>query len=191
MIWFDIIILLILVGAFINGMQKGLTMQLAGFVSILLAAIFAGKVAGVILPHLLKAIHISESIARVVSYVLSFIIIVFAIRFIGKMFHTLIVALHMGFINKILGATLSLISTSLVLSILINLMIILDPEETILANEIKTDTFFYSKIQVAAPIIVPFLKEEVWDKHIQEKINQLEDKGNKQGNSHIRAKQRR
>lgn len=190
MIWFDIIILLILVGAFINGMQKGLTMQLADFVSILLAAIFAGKVAGVILPHLLKAIHISESIARVVSYVLSFIIIVFAIRFIGKMFHTLIVALHMGFINKILGAALSVISASLVLSILINLMIILDPEETILANEIKTDTFFYSKIQVAAPIIVPFLKEEVWDKHIQEKINQLEDKGNKQDNSHIRAKQR-
>lgn len=182
MSWFDIIILLILLGAFINGMQKGFALQLAGLISIVLAAIFAGKVACIILPYLLKTVSISESIARVVSYALAFIIIVFAIGFIGKMVHTLIVALHMGFINKILGAVLGVLSASLVLSIFINLAIILDPEEVILTKKFKTETLFYSKIQQAAPIIVPYLKEEVWDKHIQEKINQLKDndEGDKQ-----------
>lgn len=188
MSWFDIIILLILAGAFINGMQKGLAMQLAGLISILLAAISAGKVAKIILPYILNTINIAESIARVASYVLAFVIIVFAIRFIGKMFHTLIVALHMGFINKILGAVLGVISASFVLSIMVNLIIILDSEETVITNKIKTDTFFYSKIQIVAPTIIPFLKEEIWEKHIQEKIKQLENKNEMQKNMDIETK---
>ena len=50
--WFDIFILLVLLGAFIRGMRKGLTMQLAGLVAIIVGAIFAGKAANIILPFL-------------------------------------------------------------------------------------------------------------------------------------------
>lgn len=176
MSWFDIIVILILLGAFINGMQKGLTIQLSGLVAIILGAIFAGKAANIILPYLLKAVNISAGIALVISYVLAFIIIVFGINFIGKMLHTLIEALHIGFINKLLGAGLGVLSASLVLSILVNLTAIIDSEETILTDDLKSNTFFYSKIQKVAPLIVPYLKEEVWDKYIQEKLKHIEDK---------------
>ena len=52
MSWFDIIIALILLGAFARGLRKGLTMQLAGFVAVLAGATFAGKHAGILLPFL-------------------------------------------------------------------------------------------------------------------------------------------
>lgn len=176
MSWFDIIVILILLGGFINGMQKGLTIQLAGLVAIILGAIFAGKAGNTILPYLLNAINISAGIALVLSYVLAFIIIVFAIKFLGKMLHTLIEALHIGFINKLLGGVLGVLSAAFVLSILVNLAVMIDSEGTILTDEIKSNTLFYSKIQQAAPIIVPYLKEEVWEKHIQERLKHIEDK---------------
>ena len=118
MSWFDIIVLLVLLGAFVRGMQKGLTMQLAKLGAIIVGAIFAGKAANIILPYLLKTINISANIAIVVSYVLAFAIIFFGIKFIGRMIHSLFEALHLSFLNKMLGAVVGVISASVVLSIL-------------------------------------------------------------------------
>lgn len=179
MTWFDIIILLVLLGAFIRGMQKGLTMQLAGLVAIIVGAIFAGKAANVILPYLLKTISVPANVAVVLSYVLAFIIIVFGIKFIGKMLHSLFEALHISFLNKIMGALFGILSASIVLSILLNLAVMLDPEEELLTSNIKTETFFYSRIQMVVPTIVPYLKKEVWEKYIPEQLIR-EDKGNEE-----------
>lgn len=170
MSWFDIIVLLILLGAFIRGMQKGLTMQLAGLVAIIIGAIFAGKAADIILPFLLNSVNISANIAAVISYVLAFTIIVFAIKFIGKMLHSLFEALHLSFLNKTLGAFVGVITASVVLSILINLAVMLDPEEELVTSNLKRETFFYSKIQMVVPTIVPYLKKEVWEKYIPEQL---------------------
>lgn len=176
MSWFDIIVFLVLLGAFIKGMRKGLAMQLAGLVAIIIGAIFAGKAANIILPYLLGMVNISSNVAVMLSYAIAFIIIVVGIRIIGKMLHNLFEALYIGFLNKILGAALGVISVSLVLSILVNLAVILDTEQDIITENIKTETFFYSKIQKVAPIIVPYLKEEIWEKHIQERIQKDDEK---------------
>ena len=77
MSWFDIIVSLVILGAFVRGLQKGLVMQLTRFTAIIISAIFAGKIAVMISPFLLNTINISENLARVVAYILSFIVIVF------------------------------------------------------------------------------------------------------------------
>lgn len=177
--WFDIIISLVLLGAFVRGFQKGLTMQLAGLVAIIIGAIFAGKAADVLLPFLLNTINISVNVARVISYILAFMIIVFGIRLIGKMLHSLFEVLHINFINKILGAILGIISGSIVLSILINLTVMIDTEEEMLTKDIKSETFFYSKIQVVVPTIVPYLRKEIWDKYVPDQIKKEDKEGEK------------
>ena len=176
MSWFDIIVFLVLLGAFIKGMRKGLAMQIAGLAAIVIGAIFAGKAANIILPYLLEIINISSNVAVMLSYAIAFIIIVVGIKIIGRMLHNLFEALYISFLNKILGAALGVVSASLVLSILVNLAVILDTEQDIITERIKTETFFYSKIQKVAPIIVPYLKEEIWEKHIQERIQKDDEK---------------
>ena len=79
--WFDIIISLILLGAFIRGIQKGFIMQLAGLVALIAGAIFAGRLANILLPFLLKTIGVSANIAVVLSYVIAFVIIVILIKY--------------------------------------------------------------------------------------------------------------
>ena len=175
MSWFDIIVLIVLLGAFVRGMKKGLTMQLAGLAAIIIGAIFAGKVANLLLPFLLRTMNIQVNIAGVISYILAFTIIVFGIKFIGKMIHSIFEALHINFLNKIFGAIVGVISGTVVLSILINLAVMLDPEEEVITSNLKSDTFFYSKIQRVIPIIVPYLKRDIWDKYIPEQLKKEDE----------------
>ncbi|HUI32207.1 MAG TPA: CvpA family protein [Dysgonamonadaceae bacterium] len=174
MSWFDIIVSLILLASFVRGVQKGLVMQLARLAAIIIGAIFAGKVAKIILPFLLNTIHISVNAAGVISYILAFVVIVFGVNLIGKMLHGLFDTLHISFLNKILGAIISVGSTMVILSILLNLAIILDPEEEVITKKIKTETFFYSRVQVVVPIIVPYLDRDIWEKYIPEQLRQEE-----------------
>lgn len=175
MSWFDIIVSIILLLGFVKGAQKGLVMQLAGLVAIIIAAIFAGKAAKIILPFLLNNTNISISVATVISYISTFTAIVFAVRFVGKMLHGLFEAIHINFLNKILGAIIGVASTMIVLSILLNLAIMLDPKEELITRNIKSETYFYSKIQVVVPAIVPYLKKDLLEQYIPEQLKDYED----------------
>lgn len=170
MSWFDIIVSLILLASFVRGVQKGLVMQLARFAAIIIGAIFAGKVAKIILPFLLNTIHISINAAGVISYILAFAVIVFGVILIGKMLHGLFDTLHISFLNKILGAIVGVGSAMIILSILLNLVVILDPEDEVVTKKIKTETFFYSRVQVVVPTIVPYLNKDLWEKYVPEQF---------------------
>ena len=170
MSWFDIIVSLILLASFVRGMRKGLVMQLAGFGAVIIGAIFAGKVAKILLPFLTETINISVNTAGVVSYILAFTVIALGVNFIGKMVQSLFDAMHISFLNKILGAIVSIGTAMVILSILLNLAVILDPEEDIVTEKIKSGTFFYSRVQVVIPTIVPYLNKDIWEKYIPEQL---------------------
>ncbi len=180
--WFDIIIALLLFTAFVRGIQKGVVMQLAGFAAIILGAIFAGKAAKIMLPFLLDTVNISLSVAIVISYIIAFTLIVFAVKLIGKMLHGLFEALHISIINKILGAFIGIATAMVILSIFLNLAILVDPKEEIITSKIKTESFFYPRVQLLVPIIVPYLNKNVWDKNIPEKYRPKIEKEDNQTN---------
>lgn len=180
--WFDIIITLLLLAAFVKGIQKGVVMQLAGFAAIILGAIFAGKAAKIMLPFLLETVNISLNVAIVISYIIAFILIVFAVKQIGKLLHRLFEALHISIINKILGAVIGIATAMVILSIFLNLAILVDPEEEIITTKIKTESFFYPRVQLLVPIIVPYLNKNLWDKNIPEKYRPKIEKEDDQTN---------
>ncbi len=170
MSWFDIIVSLILLASFVRGMRKGLVMQLASFAAVIIGAVFAGKAAKIILPFLTNTVNISVNTAGVVSYILAFIVIAFGINFIGKMVQSLFKAMHISLLNKLLGAILSVGTAMVILSILLNLTIILDPEEDVITEKTKSETFFYSRIQVVIPTIVPYLNKDLWERYAPDQL---------------------
>lgn len=164
--WFDILTSLLLLAAFVRGIQKGVVMQLAGFAAIILGAIFAGKAAKFMLPFLINTVNISLNVAVVISYILAFTIIVFAVKLVGKMLHGLFEALYLSFINRILGAIVGIGTAMIIFSIFLNLATLIDPEEEIITSKIKTESFFYPKVQILVPVIVPYLNKDLWEQHI-------------------------
>lgn len=168
--WFDIIISLLLLAACVRGIQKGAIMQLTGLAAIILGAIFAGRVAKLMLPFLLNTLNFSLNSAIVISYIFAFIVIIFAVNVAGKMVHGLFKALFLGFINKILGAFVGVVTALIIVSILLNLTAFIDPKEELLTSEIKSESFFYPKVQIFVPRIVPYLNRDLWEEYIPDQF---------------------
>ena len=176
--WFDLVILILLLIAIVNGYRKGLVMQLVGLTVIILSAIFGGKLAEIILPELHQLLYLSPNLARVLSFVLSFATIAIVISLIGSLLQRIINVIFLSFINRILGSLVSVGTLMFILSIILNLVLMLDRNETIINKEIKEESFFFYKVETVVPAVVPYLNEELWDKYVPKNYREeIENKG--------------
>lgn len=166
--WFDLTVLIALAAAFITGMRQGFVMQLAGLASIIAAAIFGGKIAAYILPHLIGTLKISPNIAGVLSYVVAFVLISVVISFIGKALHGLLKAAQLNFVNRIAGGLIAMGTMMVVLSLLLNMALFLDPEEDVITKKTKVESFFYERVQIVVPAFVPYLSKDLWQQYLPE-----------------------
>lgn len=174
--WFDLLVLIFLLVAFINGYRKGLVTMLVGLVTVILAAVFAGKLADTLLPHIQKMFGSSPQVATVLSYVAAFLAIGAVVSIIGFFIQKLFESINLNFINRVLGSVVSIGTTVVVLSILLNLILMLDRKEKIIKSDIKQKSFFYERVRVAVPAIVPYLDKETWEEYVPEKYReQLEN----------------
>jgi membrane protein required for colicin V production len=166
--WFDILITIALITAFASGFRQGLIRQLINLCGLILGVVFAGQTAKIILPWLLQITHISHNIASVVSYLMAFAIIMAIITLLGCFIQKFIAIIHLGFFNKLLGSMVSIGTATVVLSLILNVVLMLDPKEKIIKKETKEDSFFFERIQIVIPAIVPYLNKEVWKQYIPE-----------------------
>lgn len=164
--WFDLTVGILLLLAVINGYRKGLIMQLVGLAILVLSAIFGGRVAEMILPHLTGWINLSPEAARVLSFLLAFAAIAIALTLVGKLIQGFFDLVLLSFLNRLGGAVIAAGTMMLFLSILLNLVLLLDRSETVITPQIKQDSFFYSRVETVVPAIVPHLNSRLWDEYV-------------------------
>ncbi|MEA5044379.1 MAG: CvpA family protein, partial [Petrimonas sp.] len=118
----------------------------------------------------------SPQVATVLSYVAAFLAIGAVVSMIGFLVQKLFESVNLNFFNRILGSIVSIGTTVVVLSILLNLILMLDRKEKIIKSDIKQKSFFYERVRVAVPAIVPYLDKETWEEYVPEKYReQLEN----------------
>ncbi len=173
--WFDIVVAIVLILAFFNGLQKGLVMQLVSLVGLILAVIFAGQLAKNILPWLMEVVQLSSNVAPVVAYIVAFALIMVVISLIGNLIQKFMEAVHINFLNKLLGGVIALGISMVILSLILNLVLMLDTKERIIKQETKENSFFYNRVQMVVPVIVPYLNSDIWEEYVPKKYrNQIE-----------------
>lgn len=176
--WFDLTILIFLLIALVNGYKKGFVMQLVGLATIVLAAIFGGKLAASILPEINRFMEISPSFARVLSFLIAFGLIAVVISIIGRLIEKFIDLVSLSFLNRLLGCVIALGTIMVILSIVLNLVLMLDQRENIITKEVKQESFFFERVEAVVPAIVPYLDKELWEEFIPENYrNEIENKG--------------
>ena len=161
--WFDIIIIILLLIALINGYRKGLIQQLVSLAIILLSAIFGGKLAAYILPELNRFLDLSPNLARVLSFVLAFAAIAIIISLIGKFIQKFLAVIFLSFVNRLLGSIIAAGTLMFILSIVLNLVLMLDKNESLISKEIKEESFFFERVESVVPAVVPHLNRELWE----------------------------
>ncbi len=166
--WFDLVTLILLLLALIDGYRKGLIQQLVGLATIILAAIFGGKIAGYILPELNNLIDISPEFARVLSFLMAFGAIAIVISLIGKLIQKLLTVTFLSFVNRLFGSIIAVGTLMFFLSIILNIVLMLDKNENLIKKEIKEESFFFERVEAVVPAVVPYLDKDLWDKYIPE-----------------------
>src|SRR5690554_2015424 len=170
--WFDILIGILLLIALINGYRKGLIMQLVGLATIVLASIFGGRLAERILPEITGLTNLSPEAARVLSFILAFALIAIVLSLIGRLLQKFIDVVLLSFFNRLMGAVIATGTMMLFLSIILNLVLMLDKNEVVIRKEIREDSFFFERVEAVVLAMIPYLNQEFWDEYVPEKYRE-------------------
>lgn len=176
--WFDIVVAITLIISFVNGMQKGLVLQLFNLAGLLIAIVFAGQAAKHILPWVLDVTGLALNVASMLSYIISFGLIMVIAGLLGTVINNFLKAINLNFLNKLLGGAASIAISIILLSLVLNLILMIDTEHKIIKNEIRENSYSYERIRVVAPLIAPYLDKDIWEEHIpelKEKINKKKE----------------
>lgn len=155
----DLILLICLVPAAIQGFSKGFITQLIGFVAVLVGAWVSYHFSGLVSDLLKTWFEFSPAVLQIISFVLLFIVVVFVLNLIGKALKAILKFAMLGWADKLLGVVLSLLVTCLVLGLLIILFNTINTKFELVSEEVLSQSILYGPLRDIAYTVFPYFKE--------------------------------
>lgn len=157
----DIILSLVLLYGLVRGFFRGFLAELASLVGIV-----AGIYGAIHFSHFLGNFlseHVDWKIhyINLISFAITFVLIVFLISLAGKMLTKIAAFAALGIVNKLLGAAFGLVKSAFIVSVII--MFFKATNERIELIEVETleNSILYEPVEKIAPIVLPSIIKEV------------------------------
>lgn len=157
-----------------SGYKKGFIIEAATLGALILGlyfAIYFSDIAGELLN---KTFNIEEKYMGALSFVVTFIIVVFGVIAIGKALEKIVDILFLGFLNKMAGAVFGIIKGALFISILILAFSYFDLENKVFSKEAREKSLFYEPVKSIAPALASWLNLEKLNIKIPEKEEMID-----------------
>lgn len=154
----DIIIaVIILIGAF-SGYREGFLMELFSFAAILLGVLGAFKLMGYAMIFLADEFDINKSILPYVAFALVFVVILIAVRLLGKIIKVSIDKTFLGQVDQAAGAGLGLLKAAFLLSVSLWIIDALDFD---LPEKWTSDSWLLPRVESFAPQVTIWISDYV------------------------------
>jgi membrane protein required for colicin V production len=164
---FDVIIAAFLIFGFVRGLLKGLFVEVASIVA-LIAGIYGAIHFSYFIGNILaERVSWEEQYITIVSFAITFGIIVLVIGLLGKMFTKMADFASLGLLNKIFGGVFGALKIGIILSIVLLVFTKLNDTIPFVSEEQQENAILYEPVKNLAPTLFPnFLKivEEETDK---------------------------
>ena len=154
----DIIILICLIPAIIQGIRKGFISQAIGIISLIAGVWASAKFANVVGAWLTQYLSASEQIIKIISFALILIAVFIVLGLIGKLLESIIKLIMLGWINKLLGVAFSLVKCLLILGLVVLAFNSINTSFNMVKPEIIADSVLYPIVKDTADTIFPYLK---------------------------------
>ena len=154
MSYIDLILGVCLLISSISGIRKGFIHQLTSFAALiigLLAAVCFSKYVAAVIG---KVLDLGPT-NNVVAFALTFLIVLIAIRMLGKWVGKLTAVLMFGFLDKILGGCFSVLKWSLILSLSLIVFHALNSRVTLVQPAVLSRSKLYYPIKNIIPNVFP------------------------------------
>lgn len=155
--YIDIILLILLVFAAINGFRKGFIEELAGLIALILGIWAALQFSGLVASLIAENFNYQSKYLPVIAFAVTFIIVLILVNLIGGIASNIIKAVQLGFLNKLAGFAFGVIKGALVLSVFLVVFNKLDQDVHLISKEAKQNSRMFEPIKNFAPSIFPFL----------------------------------
>lgn len=159
--YIDIVLGLLLLFAAIRGFRKGLVSELASLAALILGVWGAIEFADITSGFLIENFDLKTEYLDIISFVVTFIVIVFLVHVVGNVVNKLVDTVMLGFVNRLAGLVFGILKSALILSVILVVFDKIDDDIEILSNEAKTESRLYEPLRSFAPSIFPFLN--IWD----------------------------
>lgn len=161
----DVFILLPLAVGFTFGLFRGLIRELASFLALVLGIYGAQYIAPQPTAFIGTFFELSPKIASVLSYLLSFAVLVSLLLLLARWVDKLLGLSVLGLANKLLGALFGALKVALLVSLLLNVANLFDWNFSVFSDENRKASFAYAPTLKLAP----FLWNESFEYDAQEK----------------------
>lgn len=115
--YFDLFVLIIFAFAIIKGLQKGFVIELASLVGLILGIVGAIYLSGTTAEWL--SAFITSKYISIIAFLLIMVGIIILVFLLAKMVETMVKALALGWLNRIMGAFFALVKSAFSISLLI------------------------------------------------------------------------
>jgi membrane protein required for colicin V production len=157
--WLDAIIVVVLILSLVNGFINGLIKEVASLAALILGIWGAIKFSTFTAGKLYDYFDMTGHYVGVISFLITFGIIVVIIHFIGILADKVINAVSLGFINRILGIVFGLLKAVLIMSVIFVVLNAIDARRPFLPKKTIEESKFYNPISDIAPAIFPIIGE--------------------------------
>lgn len=171
----DIILIVPIVWFAYQGFKKGFVIELASLAALILGIYAAIYFSGYVADILVNSFNMGPKYVPVVSFIITFVVIVFLVYSVGKILEKLIDMIALGFVNKLAGSVFGILKGAVMISIV--LMIINHFNEDLISSDKKDNSFLYAPVEGIAPLLWDSLRN--WDlddpkiKDLQEDMENL------------------
>lgn len=158
----DIILAALLLFGFVRGLFKGLFVEIASLVALVLGVYGAIHFSFFAAELLESKVDWSEKTINIVAFAITFVLIVLAISLAGKALTKLADFAALGFLNKLLGGVFGALKIGLILSVLLIVFDKMNNTLPFMEKEDLEESVLYEPVKSLAPLIFPsIIKSEV------------------------------
>ena len=172
----DIILLVPIAWFTYKGFSKGLIIELATLIALLLGVYIAGNFSSYTADFLRDSFDFHSKYMSIISFTITFIAVVLLVMIFGKTLEKVVNILMLSFLNKLAGAIFGMLKISFVLSVLIFILTTFGIEKKVIDKEMQQKSYLYEPIKSIAPFIFPVVKENgvtIFDE-LDEKVHDID-----------------
>jgi len=156
----DIIIGIPLIYAIYKGFTKGFIHEIATLLALILGIYGAIHFSGFTAELIQDTFDYESRYMKYIAFVVTFIVIVIVINLIGKFIDTMVEAVALGFVNRLLGVAFGLLKGILILSIVVHLLNYVNDRFNFLSEEKKKESLLYEPMTYISDSIFDFFDSD-------------------------------
>ncbi len=169
--YIDIVLGILLILSAIGGFKKGLIVELASLAALILGIWGAIEFSYITSEFLVDNFDWKWDHLNIVSFIITFIVIVILVHIVGKTVTKLVETVMLGFVNKLAGLVFGFLKGAIILSIILVVFDKINEDVEILSEKTKTESRIYEPLKNFAPSIFPFIN--FWDEEDESIIDKF------------------